>query len=94
MGYSKTPPKVEEQLVLVSPDGKEGKPQVGKLTAVDGAGVYKSTGKFNIPKGFPQGKYSVTSKLMLDDKVAATKKFTVQVAYLDGNQVVRLASAE
>lgn len=94
IGRSNTPPKVEEKLVLVTPEGKEGAPQVGKLAAVDGAGEYTSTGKFTIPKGFPQGKYIVKSQLFLDDKVAANKSFNVQVAYVDGNQVIYLASAE
>lgn len=94
IGRSNAPPKVEEKLVLVTPDGKEGAPQVGKLAAVDGAGEYKSTGKFTIPQGFPQGKYTVKSQLSLDDKVAANKSFNVQVAYVDGNQVIHLASAE
>ena len=94
LGRSNTPPKVEEKLTLVTPEGKEGTPQIGKLAAVDGAGEYTSTGKFTIPKGFPQGKYTVKSQLFLDDKVAANKSFNVQVAYVDGNQVIHLASAE
>ena len=61
---------------------------------IDGAGEYKSTGKFTIPQGLPQGKYTVKSQLSLDDKVVANKSFDVQVAYIDGSQVIRLASAE
>lgn len=94
LGRSNTPPKVEERLILVTPEGKEGAPQIGKLAAVDGAGEYVSTGKFTIPKGFPQGKYTVKSQLTLDDKVAANKTFNVQVANIEGNQVIRLVSAE
>ena len=94
IGYSNTPPKVEERLALVTPDGTEGTPQVGKLTTVDGAGEYRTTGKFTIPQSFPEGKYLVKSKLYLDDKVAAGKSFKVQVAYIEGNQVIRLVTAE
>lgn len=97
IGRSNTPPKVEETLALVRPDGRAGDPQDAKVypvAAVDGAGEYKSTGKFVIPKGLPQGKYAVKSRLSLDGKIVANKSFNIQVAYMDGNQVVRLASAE
>lgn len=93
MGHSDRPIKVEERLSLVNPEGKEGAPQVGKLTA-DGAGQYSSTGKFTIPKAFPQGKYAIKSELLLDDKVASHKAFNVQVAYVEGKQIIHLAVAD
>ncbi len=92
IGYSSMAPQVEETLVLVSPEGREAS-QVGKI-ASDGAGEYKSAGRFPIPKGFPQGMYTVKSTLSLDGKVAANRSFNIQVAYIEGNQVIRLVSAE
>jgi hypothetical protein len=94
IGRSSTPPNVEEKLILVAPDGREGAPQIGKIAAVDGAGEYKSSGNFIIPPGFPQGRYIVKGVLSLDGKVAATKRFTFQVAYIHGKQVFHLTSVE
>ena len=94
IGNSKTPPKVEEKIYLIHPDGTMGSPQTGKLSLADGAGSYTSKGRFSIPKGYPQGKYTVKSELWLNDKIADTKSFKVQVAYADGNQLIQLASVE
>ena len=93
IGHSSAAPKIEETLVLVNPEGREGAPQVGKI-ASDGAGEYKSVGKFSIPKGFPQGKYTVKSALSLDGMVAANRSFKIQVAYIEGSQVIHLVSAK
>lgn len=94
IGRSNTPPKVEETLVLITPDGKIGKPQVAKVASVDGAGEYKATAKFSIPQSFPQGKYMVKTQLSLDDKPQANSSFNVQVVYIDGHQNIRIASLD
>lgn len=94
VGNSNIPPEVKETLVLVHPDGKRSKPQVATVEAVDGAGVYKSTGKFSVPQGFPQGMYKVDSQLSVNNTVAANRSFNFQVVHVDGIQVVHLALAE
>lgn len=91
IGHSATPPKVKEELALVAPDGKVGKPQVGEINIIDGAGEFKSTGRFTIPKGFRKGSYTVKSTLYLDDKVVANKQFSLQVAHIHDSQAIQLA---
>lgn len=94
IGNSNRVPQVEESLVLVDPDGNKSPPNIAKVQAVDGAGFYKSKAKFPIPQNFPQGNYTIESALSLDGQVVGNDKFNVQVAIVDGNQVVRFASAE
>lgn len=65
-------PKVNEQVVLLSPEGKQLTKFEKPATAVNGSGEYLSTFSFTLPKGIQQGRYTVQTTAIVDGKPVRT----------------------
>ena len=64
--------KVEEERSIISPDGKELMKKRYAYREVDGSGGYEFRSKFPVPKEVEQGKYTIASKLYVNDKETGT----------------------
>ena len=71
-GRNAPPPKVNEQVVLLSPEGKQLTEFEKPATAVDGSGEYLSTFSFTLPKGIQHGRYTVRTTAIVDGKPVRT----------------------
>jgi hypothetical protein len=65
-------PKVNEQVVLLSPEGKQLTKFEKPATAVDGSGEYQSNFSFTLPKGIQQGRYTIQTTAIVDGKPVRT----------------------
>lgn len=61
-------PQLEEQLTLISPDGKPLTSVTKDAKAIAGTGEYETNFDFNLPKGIQEGRYTVRSSLYMDGR--------------------------
>jgi hypothetical protein len=65
-------PQLQEQLTLLSPEGKELTSVTKDATAINGTGEYETNFDFNLPKGIQEGRYTVRSSLYMDGRKVRT----------------------
>jgi hypothetical protein len=82
--------EVREELVLLNPDNTPIK-NGAKPFAASSAGRYENSFELKLPEGAPQGVYSMTTRLYVNDKLVASRDLRTQVAW-DGSSAVLLAS--
>ena len=72
-------PRVEEQVVLLSPEGKQLTEFEKAAIAVDGSGEYQGTFSFTLPRGIEHGRYTVRTTAILDHKPVRTNTVAMVV---------------
>ena len=72
-------PKVDEQVVLLSPGGKQLTEFEKAATAVDGSGEYLTNFSFTLPKGIEHGRYTVQTTAIVDGKPVRTNTVSMVV---------------
>lgn len=77
-------PVIEEEMVVVKPDGSEIKARK-RANEGKGAGGYQTTFTMNLPAGIPQGDYPVRTSLYLNGKAVAQKQMSMQVVSIASN---------
>lgn len=80
-------PLIEEEMIIVRPDGKEMKTRK-KANEGLGAGGYQTSFGVKMPTGVPQGEYPVRTALYLNGEKVSGRNMTMRVA--DGGALVAL----
>ena len=81
-GNSARKPDVRQSMVLYQANGEatSDTPQIARLEKVDGAGRYRATGVYKIPRGMAPGPYLVQSELLINGKRVAQRTAGFQVS--------------
>jgi hypothetical protein len=72
-------PKVEQQIALYGPDGKEAAKARKPATEKPGGGAFETNFRFTMPQGVPQGVYPVKSQVFVNGDPAANTETRFQV---------------
>ncbi len=59
-------PEVKEQVILLSPDGRQLTKFVKPATAVNGSGEYRTNFSFTLPKGVERGRYIIHTTVIVN----------------------------
>lgn len=83
-GKNDQEPRIDEELVINTPDNKEFK----KLRKQAGAtgGVYSNRFNIDFPKGMDEGIYPLTTSLFINDKIVKSSKIKLQVVLLKSGE--------
>lgn len=81
-GNSASKPDVLQSMLLYQANGEatSDMPQIARLEKVDGAGRYRATGVYKIPRGMAPGPYLVQSELLINGKRVAQRTAGFQVS--------------
>lgn len=81
-GNSARKPDVRQSMLLYQANGEatSDTPQIARLEKVDGAGRYRATGVYKIPRGMAPGPYLVQSELLINGKRVAQRTAGFQVS--------------
>jgi hypothetical protein len=72
-------PKVEQEIALFAPDGKETAKARKPAAQAPGGGAFETNFKFTMPQGVPQGVYPVKSQVYVNNEPAANTETRFQV---------------
>lgn len=72
-------PKVDEQVVMLAPDGHQLTKFTKPATAVDGSGEYQTSFTFTLPKGIEQGRYTIQTTALVNGKPMRTNSVPMLV---------------
>lgn len=72
-------PKVEQQIALYGPDGKETGNARKPANETPGGGAFETSFRFTMPQGVPQGVYPVKSQVFVNGEPAANTETKFQV---------------
>ena len=78
-GTQDAPPQLAETLTLYGPDGKQLTSSTKQATGVNGTGEYQTDFSFNLPKGIPDGHYTVRSTLSMNGQPAGSNEMQMLV---------------
>ena len=81
------PPVVEQQLI-VSHDGKVISKATKRANNGQGAGAYSTSFTVSMPAGVPQGRYPVTTALLLNGKQVEQKNVDVQIVMTPAREMI------
>lgn len=85
------PARLEEEIVLVRPDGKETKARKA-VNEGKGAGAWRSMFTIKLPQGVPQGEYPVRTVLYIDGRQVGSRETMLQVVSVAGGQRLAVVS--
>jgi uncharacterized protein YcfJ len=91
IGYGDKAPEVTQKYAIYDEQNKLVEEKTEKLTAVDGAGRYKSHSKFKLPASAKGKKYTVSTELASNGKTF--KKSSYNVAFVDERGTIQVALA-
>lgn len=78
-GQNGAQPQVSEELVLITPDGKVVSSDTKPSDSISGGGEYQTNFRFTLPKGIPDGQYTVRTTLLLNGDAERTNNSSMQV---------------
>jgi hypothetical protein len=78
-GTNDPQPKVEQEIALYAPDGKETAKARKPAAQSPGGGGFETNFKFTMPQGVPQGVYPVKSQVYVNNEPAANTETRFQV---------------
>jgi hypothetical protein len=84
-------PKVEQQITLYAPDGKEAANARKPANQNPGGGAFETNFRFTMPQGVPQGVYPVKSQVFVNAEPAANAETRFQVVVGPTGTIVALA---
>lgn len=78
-GTRDTQPKLAETLTLIGPDGKQLSTATKQAADINGTGEYQTSFNFNLPKGIPDGRYTVRSTLTMNGRQVGSNQMPMLV---------------
>jgi hypothetical protein len=84
-------PKIEQQIALYGPDGKEAANARKPANETPGGGAFETNFRFTMPQGVPQGVYPVKSQVYINDQPAAGTETRFQVVVGPSGTIVAAA---
>lgn len=84
-------PKVEQQIALYGPDGKEAANARKPANETPGGGAFETNFRFTMPQGVPQGVYPVKSQVFVNGEPAANTETRFQVVVGPSGTIVAAA---
>ena len=90
-GANDPQPKVEQEIALFAPDGKQTATARKPANSTPGGGGFETNFKFTMPQGVPQGVYPVKSQVYVNNEPAANTETRFQVVVGPESTVVAFA---
>ena len=81
-------PKIEQQIALYGPDGKEAATARKPASQAPGGGAFETNFRFTMPQGVPQGVYPVRSQVLVNGEPTAKAETRFQVVVGPAGAVV------
>ena len=89
-GTNDPQPKVEQEIALFAPDGKQTATARKPAAQTSGGGAFETNFKFTMPQGVPQGVYPVKSQVYVNNEPAANTETRFQVVVGPEGAIVAL----
>ena len=90
-GANDPQPKVEQEIALFAPDGKETAKARKPANQTPGGGAFETNFKFTMPQGVPQGVYPVKTQVYVNNEPAANTETRFQVVVGPEGTIVAFA---
>lgn len=90
-GANDPEPKVEQEIALYAPDGKQTATARKPANSTPGGGAFETNFKFTMPQGVPQGVYPVKSQVYVNGEPSANTETRFQLVIGPESTIVAVA---